>query len=191
MKRREILKYTILATGAAVSAPLLSSILSGCSTSPEKGADYQTQFFSKEDFELVTKLIDTILPKTDSPSASEVGVDRTIDAIVGAVYKQKDKEDYAKRFSAFAKYLKKESGKGGFISLSDDKKLAILQQLGRSKEEGLKEVRNAYLDFKQQTIAFYLSSEEIGENYLNYLPVPGAYEACIALKDVGGKAWSI
>ncbi len=190
MKRRQILKYTILATGAAVSAPLMSSILSGCTTSKEKSS-VTLHFFSAEDFELVTQLVDTILPGTDSPSASEVGVDSTIDEIVGVVYKQKDKEDYAKGFAAFAEYINKESGRGGFVKLSDSKKLEVLQVLDRSKDEGLTDIRNAYLDFKQQTISFYLTSEEIGENYLNYLPVPGEYEACIALKDVGNKAWSL
>jgi len=34
-------------------------------------------------------------------------------------------------------------------------------------------------------------TEEIATNYLNYLPVPGAYEGCITLESVGGKAWAI
>ena len=34
MNRREILQYTAWATGAAVGAPLLSVVLSGCQTEP-------------------------------------------------------------------------------------------------------------------------------------------------------------
>ena len=78
-----------------------------------------------------------------------------------------------------------------FLELSPANKLTILQKVENSTENVSKEVNRAYLDFKQQTIAFYLSSEEIGEKFLNYLPVPGEYIACISPDEVGGKAWSI
>ncbi len=50
---------------------------------------------------------------------------------------------------------------------------------------------NTYNQLRQQTISYYLSSEEICTNYLNYLPVPGKYEPCITLEEAGGKAWAI
>lgn len=170
-------------TGAAVSAPLLSSILSGCSTK-ESLSDFKPQFFSNEDFKLVNKLVDVILPKTDSPSASEVGVDQTIDTIIDQIYREEDQQAYARGFSSLVEYLKSEE----FDGVDGEGKLAILKKLDQSKDE---KARKAFLDFKQQTISFYLSSEEIGEKYLNYLPVPGAYEGCITLESVGGKSWSI
>jgi hypothetical protein len=184
MNRREILKYTAMMTGVAVSGPLLSSILSGCSTQKESLSDFQSQFFSKEDFQVVQRLVDTILPKTDSPAASEVGVDQTIDTIIARVYSKEDKEAYAKRFSSFSNYLNEE----GFMEANEEEKLSILKRADQSEQV---DVRRAYLDFKQQTISYYLSSEEIGEKFLNYLPVPGAYEPCIPLESVGNKIWSI
>ena len=184
MNRREILKYTAMMTGVAVSGPLLSSILAGCTTPTESLTDFQPKFFSNDDFNVVHSLVDTILPKTDSPAASEVGVDQTIDTIIDQVYTQEQKDAYSKRFSSFIDYLNKEN----FLDANEEEKLAILKKSDSSKQEA---VRKAYLDFKQQTISFYLSSEEIGEKYLNYLPVPGAYEACISLESVGGKSWSI
>lgn len=184
MKRREILKYTALMTGAAVSAPLLSSILSGCTISNESLSNFQAQFFSKEDFKLVTNMVDVILPKTDSPSASEVGVDQTIDTIINQVYKEEDQQTYANGFSSLVEYLKNEDFEGS----TEDEKLEILKKLDQSKDA---KARKAFLEFKQQAILFYLSSEEVGEKFLNYLPVPGAYEPCISLESVGGKIWSI
>ncbi len=183
MNRREILKYTAMMTGVAVSGPLLSSILAGCSAPKETLTDFQPQFFSNEDFQLVRNLVDTILPQTDSPSASAVGVDQTIDTIVGQVYSKGDRDAYAKRFSSFVSYLNDE----GFNEADEEKKLTILKNANQSGQE----VQRAYLDFKQQTISYYLTSEEIGEKFLNYLPVPGAYEPCIDLASVGGKIWSI
>ena len=73
MKRRDLLKYTALATGAAVSAPLASVLLSGCKPDiVANDLDYELKFFDEEQLALVRQLVDVILPKTASPSASEV-----------------------------------------------------------------------------------------------------------------------
>ncbi len=189
MKRREILKYTTLATGAAIGAPLLGSILSGCTVDDvENSVDHQLKFFSNKEFEKVKDLIDTILPKTESPSASEVGVHKMIDAMVGMVYQKEDQEAYKKGFSSLMNYLE-EAGNNGLLKMDADQKLSLLQKLEKESEN--ENVRNAYLHLKQQTIAYYLSTEEVAKNYLNYLPFPGDYESCIPLADVGGKAWAL
>ncbi len=185
MKRREILKYTALMTGAAVSTPLLTTILAGCTTSKETITDFNPRFFSREDFQLVHELVDVILPGTDSPAASEVGVDQTIDAIVASVYKEEDQVAYRNKFIALVAYL----GEEDYPNSSEDEKLKILTKLIQSSDQV--EAQRAFLDLRQQTISFYLSSEIIGEKFLNYLPVPGAYEPCIDLESVGGKIWSI
>ena len=76
-------------------------------------------------------------------------------------------------------------------NLNKDQKVALLSALDSSKEDLLREQRTAYHDFKSKTVAYYLSTEEIATNHLNYLPVPGKYEACIRLEETGGKAWAL
>ena len=192
MERREVLKYTALLTGAAVSAPLWSAILSGCNAGPaENAVTGQLTFFSPEEFDLLTGLIDLILPKTDSPSASDVGVHDTIDSMLGTVYQEEDKASFKKGFDALAGYLDAATEGKGILSLETSRQFNLLQQLQGSKEQPLEEARNAFLDLKQQTIAYYLSTKEIATNYLTYLPVPGAYKACISVEEAGGKAWAI
>jgi hypothetical protein len=182
MNRREILKYVAFATGAAISTPLITSILSGCNAPVTKNEEeYVLHFFSPAEFSELKALIDLILPRTDSPSAMEVGVHQIIDTMVGTVYKEEEKAVYRKKFDALMAHLNQGSGE----------KLSLLQNLEQSKNGDLENVREAYFDLKQQTIAYYLSTEEIGKNYLHYLPIPGTYEACISLEEVGGKAWAI
>ena len=183
MNRREILKYVAFATGAAISTPLLTSILSGCNTPATKNEEeYVLTFFSPDEFSKLKEIIDLILPKTESPSATEVGVHQIIDTMVGTVYKSEEKTNYRKNFEAMMVHLNQ----------GNKEMLNVLQNLDQLEEgEELKEVRKAYVDLKQQTISYYLSTEEIGKNYLNYLPIPGTYEACISLDEVGGKAWAI
>lgn len=192
MDRREVLKYTALLTGATISAPLLSVILSGCNTPPaENAATGQLTFFSQEEFSLLTRLADLILPKTDSPSASDAGVHYTIDSMVGTIYKEEDKARFKKGFGALANYLNAATEGQGISSQETSVQLNLLRQLEGSKEEEWEEARSAFLGLKQQTIAYYLSTKEIATHYLTYLPVPGVYKACISVEEAGGKAWAI
>lgn len=191
MERREVLKYTALLTGAAVSAPLWSVILSGCDTAPAEDSKAGLKFFTREEFGRLTEMADLILPETDSPSASGAGVHYTIDAIVGTVYKEEDKTSFRKGFDALAAYLDASTNGQGISGLEPGEQLNLLRQLEASKEEQWEEARGAFLDLKQQVIAYYLSNKEIAINYLTYLPVPGAYKACISVEEAGGKAWAL
>ncbi len=189
MNRRDILKYTALATGAAVGAPLMSTLLSGCKADPpesEGGGQEMLAAFNPAEFALVTQMADLILPKTDSPSATEVGVHYMIDRMVGLVYTEDDRKAYKTRFAAMSKHLENAE----FAKADAEKQLAILQELDTKTGSAGKEAQQAFLDFKQQTIAYYLNTEEVGTKFLNYLPVPGQYEPCISLEEVGGKLWA-
>jgi len=187
MKRREIIKYTALLTGAAVSAPLAGTLLSGCQAPAVEEGSVALSFFKQDEFNLVKNLADLILPRTDSPSASDVGVPEMIDHMVGKVYNQQNKDGYKNQFSKLLAYLDKVN----FTTLDAPKKLDLLKELDLSVDESIADAQKAFLGFKQQTIAYYLSTEEIGTKFLNYLPVPGEYEACITLEEVGGKAWAL
>jgi hypothetical protein len=185
MKRRELLKLTALATGAAVCSPLAGSILSGCTTAPlETSAAYEPVFFTSNEFNFLQNFVDTILPKTDTPAATEVGVHRTIDSIVAKVYSPEDQKLYKTDFTVVQQLLEE----NGWENMKHDEKIQWLQKLELDMEG---KGRSGYLHLKQQAIAFYLSSELIAENELNYLPVPGEYKPCISLEETGGKAWAI
>lgn len=182
MKRRELIKIVTLATGSVLSVPLMNSLLVSCKDVPSINDEiYVLQFFNEEDFLFVKSLIDTILPKTESPSATEVGVHKIIDTMVGTVYKPLDRIDFEKRFLALKKYLKSTS----------ENELLALQNLSTSSNERDEIAKRSLLELKQHTIAYYLTTEEISKKYLNYLPIPGKYKPCISLDEVDGKAWAI
>lgn len=191
MERREILRYTAFATGAALSAPLIATICSGCKTEGAGVAQNALGFFNKEEFGMVKHLVDVILPKTDSPSASEVGVHTMIDHMVSIAYDDESQKKYSKGFQALTSYLQDKSGDVEFAKLDDADQLKILQELELSNDAIISDAKKGMVSLKQQAIAYYLSSEEIGTKYLNYLPVPGAYEGCISLADAGNKAWAL
>lgn len=186
MKRREIIKYTAYITGATVSAPLMSALLVGCKsevTSTEVATDLN--FFNAKEFAFIKDLADLILPKTDSPSASEVGVPEMMDHMLGNVFTKEQSTSYKEGFTALFNHL------GKIVDSSSADKTKAIMALENSKDNGLKTVRDAYLNFKQQTVAYYLSTEEVATKFLTYLPVPGKYEACITVEEAGGKAWAL
>jgi len=182
MKRRQIIKYTSLATGAAISAPLLSVLLTGCKTDEVVKSANTLNLFSQNEFDMLKLVVDIILPKTDSPSASEVGVHTMIDHMVGKVFKEEDKVSFKSKFDLLINHLSAKK----FGDMTGDNQLFTLVEASKNKEvnAGLQAV-------KQHAIAYYLSSEEIGKNYLNYLPVPGDWVPCISVAEAGGKKWAI
>ena len=95
------------------------------------------------------------------------------------MYSPEQKEKFSESFAALKSYGTSES------------QLEQLKGIVASTEEKEQMVKSAFLELKQQTIAYYLSTEEIATKYLNYLPIPGKYEACISLESVGGKAWAL
>jgi len=84
MERRELIKLVTFATGAVLAVPLSSSLLTACKkVARVEDSSYTTHFFNEEDFSLAQNLLNFILPKTDSPSAVEVGVHQIMDTMVG------------------------------------------------------------------------------------------------------------
>lgn len=194
MNRRQILQYTAWITGAAVSAPLAGAILSGCSRSSDDDLATPTidegevlHFFSPEQFMLVHMLADTILPRTDSPSATDVGVHHTLDSMLGRVFDP----DFASRFKANWRQLEIHLDEQGFVQLAPTERAQILSALELSGDPDHGQARSGLVEFKQQVIAYYLSTETVAKNHLNYVPIPGTYQPCISVDDVNNTAWAI
>jgi len=55
---------------------------------------------------------------------------------------------------------------------------------------GKQEPIGFYRSIKSMAIWAYFSSEEIGKNVLAYDPIPGTYEPCIPVSEVGNR-WSL
>lgn len=188
MKRREILKYTAYITGAAITLPLASTILSGCKTDAAgKIKNYIPVFFSKEEMTDLSSIVDVILPKTDSPSASEVGVHKMIDSMT-KIFLPEKKSEYRLAFDAFKSYINTKAGDKQYTHLPEGDKLSILKNLTADQDEL---AHKALIELKQQTVAYYLNTEEVATNFLNYDPVPGDYIGCIPLSQVNGKKWAL
>ena len=177
-------------TGTALCAPLTTAMLAGCSKQADIAqvsaqSTSKALYFDADDFTLLGQMMDAILPKTDTPSATEVGTDQVIDQLFAQVFEA----DYKTKFMANFVALQAHLHANGFATLSSAQQAEVLQTLELSANKDA--AYWAYIDIKQQTLAYFLSSEQIAEQYLNYLPIPGEFKPCVAVADLGGKAWAI
>ena len=189
MKRRNTIKLLTLGTGAVFVTPLVSGLLSSCKSEPDYPS-FEPEFFDAEELPLLNAVIDTLIPETDSPSAVTVGVPQTLDHMISGLYWPEQKAAFKANFSALKEYLNTVKGQS-FINLKPEEKTTVLHELIDSREDSTKTARNSLLDIKNQSIAYYLNTEKVAKNHLNYLPVPGPFLPCVPLDELNGKAWAI
>lgn len=215
MDRRKALKNMGIALGYAVATPTLLSIVQSCKT--ETVLEWTPDFLSKDEGAALTKLVDIILPKTDTPSASETQVHLFIDRFANQVMDKEQQDFFKMSMGRFLEKTLKDSGKEKAGDLTaEDLETVLAASLKGTKEnevqyfEAIKKYNEAIAEGKEalledgtsrfafannlrgMTIWGYKTSEYVGEEVLEYLPIPGEYIACADLNELtGGKAWSL
>ena len=216
MKRRSALKNMGMAMGLTVATPTVLSLLQSCQQ--ETGPDWTPVFFSPEEGAVLIQVVDLILPKTDIPSASEVGVHSFLDLYMAEVSAPEEQALIKSGLAAFINQALSDSGKesagdltsedlepvlaAALVKREPDDEAAIYEALGaymeaqaKGEDATLDDAVGTYLianNLREASIWAFKNSEYIGEEVLAYLPVPGEYIGCGDLNELtGGKAWSI
>lgn len=215
MDRRKALRNMGLALGYTVATPTLFSIVQSCKQEPS--FEWTPDFFTKDEGAVLTELVDIILPKTDTPSASETQVHLFIDRFAVDVMDEKQQNFVKMSMGRFIEKALSDSGKEKAAELTaEDLEPVLAEALKVSKEdeaknfESIKQYHEAVAEGKEPllddgvsrfafannlrglTIMAYKTSEYVGENVLTYLPVPGEQIGCGDLQELtGGKAWSL
>jgi len=197
MDRRKALKKTGLLAGAAIAIPSMLSLLQSCKD--ESRLDWQPLFFTEDEAKTLSTLVDMILPRTDTPGALDVKADLFIDKVISKTYDEEGQKHMRSEIAAFNEDCKKNFG-NVFIDLDESQRIEVLKAAEKSsgkfnpgvwgKTIGEQEPIGFYRSIKSMAIWAYFTSEEIGENVLSYDPVPGNFEACIPVSEVGNR-WSL
>jgi hypothetical protein len=188
MTRREAIQRTSFILGYAVSAASIAGFMSGCKAETT-GLDWQPVFFTKEQGATVAEFAERILPKTDTPGAKDVGVHEFIDAMVGEFYEPEEKEAFMKGLAGLEERCQKEYSKS-FVDCSTEQQDALLSNLQSETLANKDKGRTFFSRLHELTFLGYFQSEEVGTNVLTYNPIPGPYQGCIPVEDVGN-AWSL
>lgn len=192
MNRREALKQSGLILGYTLSASTLSQLWTACKSDTQ--LQWKPQFFSEEQAKTVSAMAECILPRTETPGAKEVGIDRYIDVFVKNIYSDEAQQAFVQGMKTFEESCQEVHGKT-FANLSpEDQEAFLLEQEKDSATinhaiwgETIGDIKPVpfYRQFKAMLISAYFSSEEVGKNLLTYEPVPGDQKGCIPLSEVG------
>lgn len=183
MNRRDALSRAATLLGAAISAPTIVAILSGCKADPTAS----TSYLSNSEEALLNELCDLILPKTSTPSATEVGVPAFIHAIIQECTTPADRD------ALVAGLRQLDTDAGRFVKLRPEDKQAFLKKLdteARAAGDKATPSQAAWRKLKELTVVGYFTSEIGASEVLEYVPVPGRYEPCKPMPK-GQKAYAI
>ena len=186
--RSEAIKRTVLIMGGLVFAPNIIGVLKGCSARPCEG--WSPKFFNKSQARLVTMLTDIILPATDTPGASDVGVPEFIEEMVETVYDEDAREQFISGMEAFNK-LARDEYENDFVDLNFNLQLKFVNDQNRLAVSGQQMYEPGIAFFqvlKELTILGFFTSEPGATQVLKYEMVPGRYKGCVPFEKVG-KTW--
>jgi hypothetical protein len=208
MDRREAILSISTVLGYAITPASIIGLSTSCGK-PEDSNQWQPQFFANEDAGLIELLGETILPRTETPGSIDVSAHLFVDGFLEQVatisdqkkceqgmaqwksdYKDRTGNDLAK---ASSEELQEELTH--LFSLAPDQQKSINSMLSGDtpqdeQSSGQYLIYSFLIMFKQLIMLGYYASEQIGENVLSYLPVPGKYQACIPAEEVGN-VWAL
>ncbi len=197
MNRRKAIFNTGVLAGIGLSGGTLLTVFQSCKN--ESQLNWQPLFFSEAEGTFVARMLDLILPRTDTPGALDIKANIFIDRIIAESYDEESQQKIRSQMSDFNTACKEKYGQV-FSALDENKQIEVLQSAETTsgklnygiwgKTIGKESPVGFYRSFKAMAVWAYLTSEEIGKNVLSYDPIPQEYKGCIPVSDVGNK-WSL
>ncbi|MFC5439952.1 gluconate 2-dehydrogenase subunit 3 family protein [Rhodanobacter ginsenosidimutans] len=189
MNRREWLKCMSALALSAAGAPLLAVFdAHAAAQKPAIGP----RFFSPPQADVVAAVVDIIIPRTDTPGALDAGVPRFIEQMFRDVYSKAEQARYLGALAAFER-----AGGTPFLQLDAAQRKALVTRLhGEALASGRRIDHNSAAAFvlmsKKLAMLGYFMSEPGCTQVLQYVAVPGGYQADVPLSKAGnGRAWAV
>jgi hypothetical protein len=183
MDRRDILKASAIFLGYGLVGGTSLAVLNGCKV--DKRVDWTPSFFTQEQIDILAEAAERIIPETDTPGAKEALVHRYIDEAVKNNY-EKDEQDEFRESIAVFDTLSNDKFQKKFVDITDAQKDEILQMLADASKNKDELIGNIFRPLKSLVAAGYFTSEIGATKALIYDPIPGPYQGCIPLAEVGG-----
>ncbi len=182
ISRREAIQRAALLLGVAISP----SILQGVLQAQTPGAGAKPQFLTETQFATAAAVAERILPRTDTPGAIDAGVPAFIDLMVGKYMTEAERRTLT---AGLAEVESKSAAahRAAFAQLTAAQQDALLKAMADAAQG---KSGTFFHQIKELTILGYFTSEPVGKNVTHYDPIPGRYQGCIPLAEVGNRAWT-
>jgi hypothetical protein len=179
ISRREAIRRAALLAGVTLSPAWLALV-------DQARPAAQARYLPPAHLALVSAIADRILPRTDTPGAADVGVPEFIDLLYGEFMTPAERQMLSTGLDA-VEAAGKAAGGASFRALTADRQDGVLRGIARG-EEG--RPQGFFRLIRSATVLGYFTSEQVGRTVLHYDPVPGRYEPCIPIDQVGRRNWT-
>ena len=135
---------------------------------------------------LVNNLVETILPKTDTPGAAELGINLFVFKMIDDCYSEEARKDFMTGLADFAADFRKQNNetfnectakeRTAFVSIIDE-------QSKSDKADDNQKMMAFYKMVKDQTVFGYTTSKYFMTKQVVYELVPGRYKAYFPVKE--------
>jgi hypothetical protein len=186
--RREALRRAAMLLGGVLSAPAIAGVLAGCDS---RSADGKWRALTSDQGELVTTIAEHIIPETDTPGARAAGVPAFIDKMLAGHYGDDDRKRVLDGLTELDARAERECGRA-FIRCTADEQRAQLTRLDAdafAPTAGRREVP-WFRTIKELTVLGYYTSEIGAMQELRHTAVPGRFDGCVPLSEVG-RTWAV
>ena len=183
MNRRELLKIMALTLGGSVALP--ESVFARLAEPLDPAT---LKFFSLAQRELVAAIAETIIPKTDTPGATEAGVPGWLELLVQDCLEASDQKIIV---AGLAEVETQAAGrfKKPYAELTVAERIMLLTAMESAAKQA--NDKTAFIrQFKELTKFTYVNSEVGGTQAFDFVLVPGRWDPAADLKP-GQKAYSI
>jgi glucoside 3-dehydrogenase (cytochrome c) hitch-hiker subunit len=188
MDRREALRLLAGSAALPLAAPNVFGVLREARALLGTDATHRT--LSSHQSATVTVIAEMVIPRTETPGATDVGVTSFIDLILTEWYTNEDRARFLKGLADVDARSRSSFGKR-FIECSADQRAEILTALGtkvghdadllktepeteRAPEAG----KNFYYMLRRLVLTGYYTSEAGATMELNYQIIPDRYDGC-------------
>lgn len=171
MNRRKALKNVALTLGTAVSLPAWAN-----GWTPELLPP--TTNFKPAESDLLNLLVEALIPKTDTPGAGEMGIEKFVMAMVNDCTPENQRSVFMTQLGLVDSFAKKKYDKS-FVELSANEKTECLGMISMNESP---EWKSFFGTLKRYTVQGYQSSEYV--MYKNgFQFAPGFYNGCVDLEE--------
>ncbi len=174
--RRDFLRELIISVGGF-------SALSACGDAPvlvATGGGEAGRFHTAAEMELMARLSDLIIPRTETPGAVDVNVPGYIDGLMADWANQ---ETRAAHRAALAEIASRLSVDGDFLALDEAGAEQTLAELDRSAFAESAAELGGYRRFKGYVTGTYFATEGGAREELQWVAVPGRWDPDVLVSD--------
>jgi hypothetical protein len=183
----------------SVAAIVASAVATDSWTAPATASEPEKRnairngstFFSAQEVTLLAEVAEIMIPTTDTPGARAANVHGFVDGMMAEWAMPRTQNAIRKALADIEVTSRKRFG-SSFMGLPPDRRLDVLTVLDTdafASEEGIEIGTHPFVRLKELIYLGYYFSETGATQELQFKLVPGRYEACSPLANIG-RAWA-